>query len=153
MTNAPGMMGRDESMPNRASDPDLSSEARDEVRAIAESMLRYGGAANPNATAKLARAVMRYVPAGVPAPAPHPVAAADDKTRPAVIHGVASYSGSPAIDFPPVLTGPGLPAPGVICEPIDDASSGVCEASDDSSTSQNKLNLTGFFDVPDATRR
>jgi len=154
------MMGRDESMPNVVREPDMPSDERERAIAAANEVMKSVGMVVagrrdftygfvPEDTIAMARAVLRYVPAGVPASTPHAVATADDRTRPAVMRpssvtpdghkpAAAPYTGSPAIDFP---------ASGVICEPITEDSSGVCEASDDASTSQNKLNFTAAYDI------
>ena len=162
------MLGRDESMPNVDPNADMSSGDRDIARALAIDILERDvdlSKIPPRLVALMARAVVRYVPASVPESAPHAVAAADDRTRPAVTTGPEHiyehgrsvltgdplpdqpYTGSPALDFP---------APGVICAPIEpESSNGVCEVSDDGSTSQNRLNLTAVYDAAthDITRK
>lgn len=142
------MIGRDESMPNVVREADLPSEVRDQLREFAATATGLPDGASGrrmvlNAALKnyglsvteVARAILRYVPAGVPAPAPVAVAAADDRTRPAQ----AALEG------------------GLIGEPMDAADSDgvIRDVSDDGSTSCNRLDLTAAYDpdLHDATRR
>lgn len=145
------MLGRDESMPNVVREPDLTSEERDLVRVQAREVLAGRLILAPPASFVMARAILRYVPAGVPASAPHPVAAADDMTRPTVAEARCDECdpsfgcfAAPAQCRKRPLT---MPA-GVICEPIaPDPSDGICEVSDDGSTQQvGKLNFTAAYD-------
>lgn len=128
------MLGRDESMPH-VREPDLTSEEREAVRGFAESLLSMrqdvsaqnlviGAFLKGRVDARLlARAILRYVPEGVPESSPHVVSSAEDQTRRA------------------------MPAAGVICEPMTpESSDGICEVSDDGSTSQNRLNFTAAYD-------
>lgn len=168
------MLGRDESMPNVDPKADLSSEDRDLARAFALDLLTGRvdmSLVPPRLASVMARAVVRYVPAGVPEPAPHEVATADDMTRPAPLPPAGlkpcTCSTTPCrgadglgdLWYCQRTLERGRPAPlqaGVICEPIEDVSSGVCEVSDDSSTSQNRLNFTAAYDVDvhgDITKR
>lgn len=129
------MLGRDVSMPNAAGPADLSSEERDDARELAQRLLdRIIDPKDPSAAAErlLARAILRYVPAGVPQAMPHLVAAADDRTTRAGVLGVME----------PIL---------------GETSDGVCEASDDGSTRPApNLDLTAIYDPAihgDPTRR
>lgn len=125
------MMGRDESMPNNVREPDLTSEERDIARAIALDILHGNpnlGALSPKMREVLARAVMRYVPAGVPVPAPLLVAEASDRTMPA-----------------PLPSAPDLGTGRVIGVVDPEPSDGICEATgDDDATRQAQVDHTAM---------
>lgn len=125
------MLGRDESMPNRA-DPELSTVERRAARAHAANMIIAGARVYGAADLLLARAVMRYVPAEPPAAVPTFVAGANDRTMQAGLIG----------------------APLDAVEPVEDIASGVCEVSEDGPTGHvGRLGLTTMLDLNDATRR
>lgn len=132
------MLGRNESMPNVAAEADMSPGDRDIARAIALDILErevHLEKVPKRLLAILARAVVRYVPGGVPdAPAPTAISSSDDQTRRASIAD--------------------LPA-GVICEPVEEESSGVVEPSDDGEGTRRvgDLGLTRAINLDDTTRR
>lgn len=110
-------------MPNLVRDPDLSSDERDEVLAIASLVLGTTAGTSTVSTRTadlrlLARAVLRYVPAGVPANVPSMVASSSDRTMPA----------------------------GQVLGVIDENSSGVCEPTgdEDAATRARRIDHTAM---------
>jgi len=116
------ILGRDESMPNMTKkEEELSSNDRDMARQFAEATLAaqklgYQTIAIESAV-KMAKAVLRYCPEGVPEAAPHMVSSADNLT---------------------------MPMGGVLGEIEHDSSDGICEPTgdDDDATRQAVLNHT-----------